>query len=183
MFSENQIKAYKSISAPDELRQKILGMEKTEKKSGFKMRNIGIYAAAACLVLVVSLSGLFGGNDFTASLGGQEIGKDAVAVQPDSGIAMLDARAASELSLDIEVETDQAAEVTVSAGSVQISDYDTGEVKENAEASGKNIVRWTIINADENETYEMRFDFNRGKSTEIILEYDREAMCWTAYNK
>lgn len=183
MFSENQIKEYKSISAPEELRQKVLSMKKAEKKQAFKVRNIGIYAAAACLVLVISLSGVFGGNDFSASFNGQKLDSGAVTVQTDSGIAMLDARSLDELSVDIEIETSKNAEIEVSDGSIQISDTETGEVSDNTSFKGKKIVRWTIANADESETYEMTVTFKNGKTETITLEYDRQAQCWTAYNK
>ena len=183
MFSENQIKEYKSISAPEELRQKVLSMKKAEKKQAFKVRNIGIYAAAACLVLVLSLSGIFGNGDISASLNGKPLGDEAVSVQSDSSIAMLDARSLDELSVDIEIETGKNAEIEVSDGSIQISDTETGEVSENTSFKGKKIVRWSIPNADESRAYEMTVTFKNGKTETITLEYDRDAMCWTAYNK
>lgn len=184
MFSENQIKAYKSISAPEELKQKVLAMEESRKKPSFKVRNLGVYAVAACLVIVMSLPGIFGGSDLSAKIYGAEIGSEPIAFSTaNEGVAILDARTMPGVSVDIELETEKDVEVTVSEGTVLLFDAETGQAQSDTVLRGKALTRWSIDAPEEEKTYEMALKFQGGSSSVIMLEFDRTVQSWTVYYK
>jgi redox-regulated HSP33 family molecular chaperone len=177
MFTEAQKTAYQNMTAPTELRGKVLEMAKAApaKPAQTKrpVRRWMTTAVAACFVLVVSVSALLPrSGDVTLSLDGMEVTETATAF---SASTPMTARAIASMCLPVTVETDEDAKLSVSCG--QLLAEDGTEVT--AVHAGETTLYWAISPVDTNETYELRL--HGDTVTCMTLAFDAEENCWTVF--
>ena len=177
MFTEAQKTAYQNMTAPTELRSRVLEMAKAApaKPSVSKraVRHWMSAAVAACLVLVIGTSVLLNrDSDVTLLLDGMSVTETAAAF---SASTPMTARAIASMCLPVTVETDEDAELSVSCG--QLLAEDGAEVT--AVHAGETTLYWAISPVDTNETYELRL--HGDTVTCMTLAFDAEENCWTAF--
>lgn len=114
MFSPEDIRLYKSIQAPDTLREKVLGNAAAEapKKKNHRTA-FGAALIAACLALAAV--SLYPGASPTIRFEGQAIGSAPVAVFGEAN-AQMGVRTASLFPTVIELEVSEDADIAVSHG-------------------------------------------------------------------
>ena len=110
MFNDEQIRSYRSIKAPEALREKVLSSAKPRR-----IRVMPLVAAlAACLILALSFGSLTGGGE-DIRINGQV---------PDGSVVLFESvpasanRSAPVCTFEVELRLDSPAEVTVSSGTV-----------------------------------------------------------------
>ena len=111
MFSDEQIRSYRNIKAPDALKEKVLSSEKHRRR----IRVMPLAAAlAACLILALSF-GSFTGSSEDVLVNGQTPNGSVILFQSLPASAN---RAAPVYTFEIDLHLDSPAEVTVSSGTV-----------------------------------------------------------------
>ncbi|MBR6678020.1 MAG: hypothetical protein IKL23_04760 [Oscillospiraceae bacterium] len=162
------------MTAPAELRGKVLEMARSAPaKSVERKRPIRRWmttAVAACLILVASVSLLPQGGNVTLRMDGVEVTEGATAFSANTPMT---ARAIASMCLPVTVETEEAAELTVSHG--QLLAEDGTEV--NAVSAGTTTLYWAISPVDTHEEYILRVSGR--KITCMTLAFDAEENCWT----
>ncbi len=130
MFDEKQKKAYSSITAPDELRDRVFASVETENKKGdilvFRSRVSRFIAAAACFVLVaVAVFTVFTDNGIDVSVNGSEFNKSmSLALAETNAPAM--ARAFSPAEVSVSFDFDSGAFITVDSGCFDVKGEESG---------------------------------------------------------
>ncbi len=185
MFDPKKISAYRSISAPDGLRDKVLSScanVTPQKKSPMSYMKWAS-SLAASLVLVVLLT-VFAANEygsFSVSTGGGELPRErSVAYVPDEasqGISLLSESGEAVISLAI----DGRVTLSVSEGTLYVVSPDGEEILfEGTEydAEGETSVHWSVPTDDTTKTFEMTA---RGafKTEKFLLAFDESALTWT----
>lgn len=194
MFDKKIVDAYKEISAPEELKERVMSScldEKTSERGSFS-RNLRMYATlAACFVLIVAFSVFAVGNfgDLSVSVYGKTLTSEPMALsEPDTAPIAYSAgpRMVRRMTVPLELEVDSETEISVSGGVMRVCDAVTEEELYSGTgeytASADLIVYWTV-DADEEEThFEMAVN-GRKKSYVLLLDYDEEAELWTICRK
>lgn len=172
MFDENQKKAYSSITAPDELREKVFASAESQKKKDnvfvFRSRVSRFVAAAACLVLVaVAVFTVFTDNGIEVSINGTEFnGGMSLALSETNAPAL--ARAFSPAEVSVKLDLDGGALITVDSGCFDVID----EEKNLTEFTAEDDVE-LVWKSDGMQKSVMTVDCGK-KSCILILEYDGE---------
>ena len=177
MFTEAQKTAYQNMTAPTELRGKVLEMAKVAPAKPVErkrpVRRWMSTAVAACLVLVVGVSALLPrGSDVTLQLDGMPVTETATAF---SASTPMTARAIASMCLPVTVETEEDAEISVSHG--QLFAEDGTEVS--VVGAGATTLYWAISPVDTKEEYTLRVGGE--KITCMKLAFDAEENCWTVF--
>jgi len=134
MLDKKYLEAYQNISAPPELKEKV--MARAEEKAAepsfivrFGKKTKALSALAACLVCVIAFSVFWGNaNAPTVFVGEQKVGSALVALA-DDGIAMAAMpRLMPKVSLEMNVQLKEETTVSISEGVMNIVDAQTGFV-------------------------------------------------------
>ncbi len=185
MFDPKEISAYRSISAPDGLRDKVLSScaNVTPRKKSPMAYMKWVSSLAASLVLVAVLT-VFAANEFgsfSVSTGGGELPRErSVAYVPDEasqGVSLLNENGEVVISLMI----DGRVTLSVSDGTLYVMSSENDEVLfEGTEydAEGKTSVHWSVPTDDTAKKFEMTA---RGafKTEKLLLAFDESQMKWT----
>lgn len=172
MFDEKQKKAYSSITAPDELRDRVFSsLEIQDKKDNvfvFRSRVSRLVAAAACVVLVaVAVFAVFTNNGIEVSVNGTDFnGSMSLALAETDAPAL--ARAFSPAEVSISLDLDGGALITVDSGSFDV----IGEESSLTEFAAEEDVE-LIWKSDGMQKSVMTVEYGK-KSCILILEYDGE---------
>ena len=131
MFDNSTLEAYRSVKAPDSLRERVLNMaEEPKVKSGtvisFKTLRTAGLSLAACLVLVMGLWGLGGGGVTVESL-------------PYSAELSL-AREITASEVEISVDQRGLCRLSVSCGELSLDGKNTNELV----LWGENELTWIL---------------------------------------
>lgn len=173
MFSKNEIDAYKKISAPDELKEKV---EKSiSKRRSIQMPSVIKLATAfaACIVLVVSMNSFLKSESFDIVVNGHEL-EDSIMFYDVSPAS--DMRTSPVYSVPVEMAIEEDANISVSHGNITV---DGGTPTEAMNVSEPIMVWWNIERSDKMPKCEMKIEQN-GKTTLIILEFDNAEKTITA---
>ncbi len=176
MFESDQIEAYRSIKAPDSLRERVL--QEAEMHSS-KPRIVPILCTAAltaaALLLVVGLQS----PDKTQSIrmNGITLTEEGTPVtESNPGIAPANARSADTIRVPLTIAL--PAEVTVSDGTLcfpeesrEVQSGVSVELEENAQ------LEWCISAAQRSDSYSILLVDGTG-SSELTLVYDSAAAIW-----
>ena len=165
MFREEQVEAYKSITAPDEMRKRVMdACAAPKKKSG---KSIYKYSSiAACLAIIIAVYLVFGG------MGSVSVSFNGTAVT-ESGVPVVTAASAmsrSATGIALEAELDGKTVISASEGNV----YVNGQLLEGEIDAEKVTVIWDIVPTDTEKTYILTFENSRG-ATEITLLFNETA--------
>ena len=176
MFTEAQKTAYQNMTAPAELRGKVLDMARSAPakpvRSKRPVRRWMSTAVAACLLLVASVSLLPRGGEVSLQLDGMPVTETATAFSASTPMA---ARAMASMCLPVTVETEKDADVSVSCG--QIMTVDGTEVT--TVAAGETTLYWAISPVDTSEEYSLCIYGDT--VTRMTLAFDAKENCWTVF--
>lgn len=189
MFNQKEVEAYRNISAPDALRDKVLSScadAAPRKRSALAYRKWAS-SIAACFVLVMALAALGIGRfaNVSVSLSDSKLAHEqSVEYRSKNGAKSISVyRDGGEETIPLFL--DGRAELSVSDGIMYIMDPETEEVLYTGteySMDGKTLVRWTINARDDAHPLEMTV---RGvfKTEKIILTYDASEETWTVTRK
>ncbi len=118
-MNENEIKAYKSVTAPESLKKRILESEEKDVRVYKRLARICYSAAAVCAVIAFSF--FFLPTKTSLYYGDSEV-KDAVAIVSPMARAVTTVR-----QLPLTIETKKPAEVSVSEGTLLVDGEEAGE--------------------------------------------------------
>ena len=105
MFSEEQLRAYRNIKAPDELRQKIVKKQKMPMK-----RIYFISAVAACFIFIMSGIIVNNQNNIVINVNGQTLDESIVFYDTSSSYGRT---VSSTISVPVEIEVSSDVRVFV----------------------------------------------------------------------
>lgn len=185
MFDQKEIDAYRKISAPADLRDKVLSScaEQTPRKRDPRVYMRWGSSIAACFVLAMVLTVFAAGGygNVSVSLSDCELEKEqSVVYVPNGGVQGISMyRELAETVIPLSL--DGHAELSVSDGFMNIMKTDTDEilyVGTEYSMDGKTLVHWTVCADDTAHVFEMtvRGIFDTEK---IILSYDESDNVWT----
>lgn len=193
MFDEKQIEAYRNISAPADLRERVLSScaEYPTARKNLPAMLRTISSAAACLVLVIVLSvftvGHFG--DASVSVSGNDVlPEHSAPIYPEHGVAPLSVQPTGKsipaVSFPIALSLSEKTKITVSAGEMKMMD-DTDELVSFGSAltsDGEILIHWFVNPIDTENAFVMTL---RGalKSETLILAYNESDDVWTISRK
>ena len=159
MFNEQELNTYRSITAPQELHDKIMAA----KKPKIHWSRYAAGLVAACLVLVLGLGFFFQGGEPGIIINGQTL---------ESSMTYHDVVPASEMrtsdtfTVPMELELSGKTDIFVTQGQLTLGDGDpTNELS----ASGSITLLWKIPRGT--DVCEMRIDSGKNLTT-LTLEYD-----------
>ena len=169
MFEQNQIKAWRSVTAPADLRERVMaaaGAETASKKTAIPLRKY--LAAAACAAIV--LFGAFAGYTQSAF---------TVDSAPPSQAMSVAARQVSPSdAVEFELDARRSTTVTVSSGTAQVLDENGVLLASGSSVSakGKVTLRWSIGSEENEQTLRLESGL---KSKKVTLAYDPLSASWT----
>ena len=178
MFREAEKREYRQITAPAELRERVLNMAKEAPQQPKKKparRWMGT-AVAACFALVMMVSTLLPSRGIEFCMDGAVISESAVSFgENTSGIAL--ARAANVLSVPLTVKTGAETTLTPSRGVLRNS-HDADTVCIVGVIDGTTDLIWEIEAVDPAESYTLCAESGE-ESSVLTLAFDADANCWT----
>lgn len=181
MFDGKFIEEYKSIKAPDELYQRILGEEKKENKPSrvVAFRRLTAAAAAIAVILIAGFSLMPHSSQPSVYVNGNEL-SEAVTFSSGTQSGIMLARSLNEVCCDIDIRFTESTEIKVSDG-ILTSEEATVLLTPDETLTSDDVLTavWTIPDADVNLTYSLSFT-DKNDAYRIELYFDGEAACWTA---
>lgn len=171
MFKNEDIKAYRDISAPESLRERVIASARQEKKKPMilsaPIRSIAAIAACfvfAVLVMIPMLNG--GGNEIYFD--GEKIGNEGIALAAENnGVMPIEARV---MGLDFSLSLDVDGECLVHVSEGRVGDIGASCMESDANLSGDTTIRWIIDLPDTEKTYFMTVE-TEDESFTLNLEY------------
>jgi len=171
MFNNEDIKAYREISAPEGLRERVMASARETKKKpiilSIPMRSIAAIAACfvfAVLVMIPMLNG--GGNE--VYFGGEKIGAEGIALAAENdGIMLIESRT---MGLDVSLTLDTDGECSVRVSEGRVGDTRMSYMGSDANVPGDAELRWIIDLPDTEMTYFMTVE-TEDESFTLTLEY------------
>lgn len=189
MFDKKTVDAYQNIKAPDDLKEKILSSyavsKAPERRSWIKNMRL-ISSLAACLLLAVAFS-VFAIRNFgevSVSVGGKSLASEPVELSElniSPALYSIEPRVSYEANVPVEIRVTGETRVSVSDGTMVISDADTGTVLYTGSeyTAGEDIaILWTVSSGTDTEQFEMLIDSSK-KDFVLVLNYDENTGGWT----
>ena len=173
MFSKEQISAYQNISAPSELRNKVLDVCSVQKRKIPTKPLVSFAAMAACLILCIGLSLHYNAAEPKIFCNGQQL-EDSLLFYDISPAS--DMRTSPVFSIPFEFSLEKETEISVSHGTLLLAD---GSHTQSATLVGEQTIWWEIPREDEMPKCEMLLTEKR-ESTLICLTYNNEEKTVTA---
>ena len=179
MFDERAVSAYRSITAPSDLKEKVLAQQKSAKavKEQQKRKKLRLTrqlsAAAACLVLMV------GAWSMTREQGGLESGIHAT-VLADEAQGMVRMAGADPVTVELNMDFPEGALFTCRDGELLVQGEDdiTPVSRGNAwRIEGKALVLWQVPAFETAQIFELTVNAET-ESVTVVLSYDTEKSCW-----
>jgi len=179
MFDERTVNAYRAITAPSDLKEKVLAQQKSEKTVDVKKKRKTarmirqVSAAAACFVL---LAGVW---SVTREQGGLENGIHATVVAEDAG-DMIRTVDAGPVTVELEVEFPEGAQFTCREGELLVQGREDVTPVNRGSAwhvEGDALVLWQVPALDTAQTFELTVDAEN-QSLTVVLSYDTAENCW-----
>lgn len=188
MFDKKTVDAYKQITAPDELKEKVMAacfVDKAPEKRNF-FGTMRMYATlAACFVLVIVFSVFAVGNfgDLSVSVYGKTLTFEPM-VLSNSEIEPIaysaEPRALCRTSVPVEIEVSGETEISVSDGMMKVCAAETEEELYSGTefTAEENVLIYWTVDADEAAThFEMAIN-GRKKSYVLLLDFDENTKQW-----
>ena len=188
MFDEKEIEAYRSISAPADLRERVLSScaERPQERRSFSAMVRMTASAAACLLLVVVLSvftvGNFGGVSVSVS-GESLLPEGSASVYPEHGVAPLSAQPTGKsitpsVSFPIALALSEKTDISVSGGEMKMTTDGAVSFGTALAADGQVLIDW-YINPDDTENAFVMTLRGALKSETLTLAYNEMTDRWT----
>ncbi len=172
MFDEKEKKVYLSVTAPDELRDRVFSSAESSKEKDnifvFRSGLSRLIAAAACVVLIaVAVFTVFTGNGIDVSINGTNVDNNvSVALSETDGIAL--ARMFTPAEVSVSLDLNGGALITVDSGCFDVIGEDSNLTEYSAEEDVE-----LLWKSDGMKKSVMTVDYGK-KSCILILEYDGE---------
>ena len=167
MFSDNEIKAYRSIKAPEGIYEKL---SRPQRSYADTLRIIT--AVAACFVLVISAVFVFKGeNDVIVN--GQKLNGSVVFYDTSSAMAR---SVSSTISVPLEFKVSDKTTVSALQGSISVD----GEPKTEVEILKSEVIWWEVP-TDKDEVFKLLVTDKKGVKT-ISLKYENTKITVTKEN-
>ena len=157
MFNNEDIRAYRDISAPEGLRERVLASAAVETRKkpiilSAPFRSIAAIAACFVFAVLVMIPMLAGGGT-EVYFNGERLGDDGIAIAAENnGIMPIEARA---MGLEVSVTLDADSQCTVSVSEGRVGDTMLSYMGEEASVAGDATLRWIIDLPDSDKTYFM----------------------------
>lgn len=161
MFSKEQVSAYQSIRAPQNLHDKIMAAKKPKMHRGV----IATGLVAACLVLVMGMSFLLPGGTPDIRINGQTLQSSVEFYDVAPAVEM---RTEPMITVPVELELPRMATVTVSHGLLV---KDSGVSAQQWKDSGEMSLLWQIPRQTELSDCELQIRMGT-RTTVLTLEYE-----------
>lgn len=181
MFDKKEIEAYKSITAPDELRERVFSTAANnifESKRTIQRKIGAVAAAAAGLIILVGLPVYMLRSSAKPEilLFGDPLTADGIAIIEESAVsAEASARSTPTFSVRLELELKCKTEISVTDGTMTVTDPETCELlytgTEFTAESDVFTVNWSTDVPDDSTTYYMTLKDGINNS-EVIMSYD-----------
>ena len=189
MFDKKVVDAYQNIKAPDELKEKVLSSCTASKARERKslMKNMKLLSSlAACLILAVAFSvfAMRSSGGVSVSVRGRALASEPVELSElniSPALYSAEPRAFYEADVPVEVRVTGKTRISVSDGTMQISDADTGEVLFTGSefTTEKDVlIHWIVNNVAQTEQFEMLIESHK-EDFVLILSYDENTVRWT----
>ncbi len=182
MFDEKEIAAYRNISAPSDLRDKVLSscMAETPKRNDLRKFTRVISSIAACLLLATVLTTYAFGSygDLDVSVSDRVLNEESslTFTTQDNGIAVAAHREIPVTTIPLTF--DGHATLRVSGGVMNvIEDGEISYIGTEYATDGKTLVYWTVSGDETSQALEMTV-IGRFKTETIILAYDETTAAW-----
>ena len=159
MFKEQELNTYRSITAPQELYEKVMAAQRPKRRWSH-------YAAglvAACLVLTLGAGFFFRGGEPDILIHGQPL-ESSVAFYDLSPAAEM--RSSGALTVPVELELSRTSQITVTQGQLTLGE---GEPAQELTASGSVALLWEVPR--DCEQCELLIDDGK-KLTTLTLKYE-----------
>ena len=182
MFDEKEIAAYRSISAPSDLRDKVLSscMAETPKRNDLRRMTRMISSIAACLLLATVLTTYAFGSygDLNVSVSDRILNEESslTFTTQDKGIAVAMYREIPVTTIPLTF--DGHATLRVSGGTMNV--IEDGEILYTGTeyaTDGKTLVHWTVSGDETSHPLKMTVS-GRFRTETIILAYDETIEAW-----
>ncbi len=194
MFDQKEVEAYRKITAPADLRERVLSSYADIPSAGWNPYSMLRMASsvAACLVLVIVLSVFTIGRigDASVSVSGETLLPECSAsVQPEYGVAPLSVQQIAKsmtlsVSLPITLTLSEETVISVSDGTLCMTgdDQETVSLGSSFTADGNITLNWCLESDGTKNAFVMTL---RGtlKSETLILAYDDLSGDWTLTRK
>ncbi len=185
MFDPKEIEAYRNISAPEGLREKILSCDTAvvqKRNRAVFLKQISTIAACFVLVAVLTVFAARDLGDFSVSIASGEIPQGrTVAYEPDSSAEQALSVTRDPEETIISLTLDGNAELSVSDGTLHVVDSETNEILYTGtaySARGETLVYWTVRADETADCFEMTVK-GAFKTETIILSYSESDGEWT----
>ncbi len=182
MFDQKQTDAFRSITAPMELKEKVLALEQKKPRNNRRII-MSLSSAAACLLLVAAIPLLnkIPQKNPVFSVNGTAIGSEALLLtENNSGVMTAAARTVQKYTAVISAKFPTNTVITVSDGSLELTDTDTNEIigfGTECTAEGDTTIRWTVDIPTENAQYYLTADTD-GKEKTFEMYYESATSAW-----
>jgi hypothetical protein len=190
MFNKKSIDTYKSMKASANLRERVINIQPLKKSTKltipFGYRYRGLYAYAACLVLLLTITFAVTQNNgnITVYVEGNEVGSTPIQVYP-STVVKPGVRGVPfglpTVSVQMEINVDKSAEISVSDGMLIRSDDESqmdNQGMDELQISGDEKIIWDVGFPSIEDTPRMTIKL-QGKVLIYLLEFNESAEIWT----
>lgn len=185
MFNKKDIDSYRSISAPDELQERVMKLSEEEVSDRPKFLTVNMRQAgalAACIIIAVFGVFAFAGNrKMSVWVNDEMLASQTITLSDaNSGVSPASMRAMPVISVPVRLDIRRKTEISVSDGMMQVTDAKTGEVLSvsNEFTAEKDVeIFWEISAFDINTSYEMSISDSKSNYV-LALTYDNTANSW-----
>ena len=195
MFDKKEVEAYQNISAPDDLRERVLSaceaVQPRKRSLAEAVRMLSALAACFVLVAVFSVFAIGNFGTFSVSVDGKTLTENRITLAANEcDVAPLAMRMLSGKEVPLLFTLSEETEFSVSGGTMRMFDPETNALL----ASGSTLVaendvmiRWTVLaEADETNRENVSFEMmvcSGKKSYTVVLAFDEDAQVWTVLRK
>lgn len=178
MIDDKSLEIYRQIQAPDSLKEKVLVFEESENrrkptKMDFIIQFRPLMGVAACLVFIVVMAVVFSNKQpyIGIYVAGEKVGNSPVNAMTETEPEIATVRMVNEWIIPIEVESKQVITMSVTTGSLTVTDKDGEIATENDEVEKQKdqTVQW-VLDAQEAEL-----------PAELIVEYAGYQLTYQLY--
>lgn len=174
MFDESQIKAWRTLTASADLKEKVIqAAGAVPEKPRTPLRAWATLAACAAIVLCASAFG-YSHRAFSVET------SEPVSVSIE-GVPIVARQAPQPVVKDFELDANRKTEASVSEGTLTLysSDCEILSQASSLTAKGEGLLRWTVNDPDTAKSYTLRLKSGL-KTKTVTLAYDPLSESWTA---
>lgn len=178
MFNEKQINTYKNISAPRELRERVLNAEKQPTVSGNTsslkaIRNISLIAA--CLAIIVTSVYFFNSKEtVSVFVNGSDLSKGfSIVENSHSAYALAQANETENLEICLDLYLQQKSQISVNDGILLNYETKTVSLENNTQ------IVWSL-QADREKEYFLEIASEKNTCT-VMLIFDNTENYWKIF--